>query len=157
MFPLICGLYTIDVLGLVTIIVILNLFSRYPLAGYGMGIYALLNAIVLLCGTVWLLVCGVRLQMRLNNYMRTSRDTRASVAKNTELRSLNLMLGVCSICFFARSVFLIAIFMWDMNVQDNNTSNTISGWFLITEWLPLMTPVSEHALLWETICVYSLN
>ena len=124
-FPIACGMNALNVFGLITVIIVLTLFGKYPLAGYSLGAFALYNAFVLFTGTVWLLVCGIRLQIRLNNYNKTSKNTHTSLTQNRELRRLNMMLSICGICYFARSVFLVAIFMWDTDVGEDKTSNTI--------------------------------
>jgi hypothetical protein len=57
---------------------------------------------------------------------------------------MNLVLGLCSLCYFLRVVCLGFVLM---DVEKNETTTdsiSIFWWFTLSLWIPSLVPVSER-------------
>lgn len=107
------------------------------------AILALCYSIVLLFSAVWLFVYGLRLQIRLNNHRSVDKTVGLTV-RLKELIRINVVLFCCVACFTGRSIALFMVFLWDLDVNIPPFTWPLVVWFLLTEWIPDIIPVSNY-------------
>jgi len=106
------------------------------------AVLALSYSVVLLFSAVWLFVYGLRLQIRLNNHRRVDK-TVGLAARTKELIRINVVLFCCVTCYTGRSIALFFVFLWDLDVNIPPFTWPLVVWFMLTEWIPDIVPVSK--------------
>ena len=125
-----------------------------------LGLIALDIAITLFFSAVWILVYGLWLQWRLHNHTKvvltnavpddhsvgssgTADRSGASDKRSLPLTRINIVLVVCVVCYFFRAFTSTMVFLWDMHVVRNQLGwLTALGWYICTEWVAELFPVS---------------
>ncbi len=139
LFYFVCGFNGIFTFACIIIFFVLG-FDQY-ISDICSGIVALDYAFVLSFSATLMLIYGLKLHSRLYNHLKATKTT--SSARIRAFTHINVVLFVCCLCFYFRSLCLVYVFLWNINslkVRAYQHSNL--SWFFISLWLPLLVSVS---------------
>jgi hypothetical protein len=119
------------------------------------AIYSLLtftNALSLFLISFGLLVYGLHLKDILRAHLNSPWDLQSNEKNSINLNILikiNMVLSVCTVCYTLR-VALLCIILGD-TIQGTDVSDVFPSlvWFTISNWIPLLIPVSMNIHVYE--------